>query len=50
VSERRWTVRLTATADADFEQIVQWTIDQFGERQAQVYAETISLALETAKM
>jgi toxin ParE1/3/4 len=46
VSERRWTVRLTATAEADFEQIVHWTIDQFGERQALVYAETISLALE----
>jgi toxin ParE1/3/4 len=46
VSERRWSVRLTATAEADFEQIVQWTIDQFGERQALVYAETLSLALE----
>lgn len=46
MSGRRWTVRLTAAAEADFEQIVQWTIDEFGERQALVYAETISLALE----
>jgi toxin ParE1/3/4 len=46
VSERRWTVRLTATAEADFEQIVQWTIGQFGERLALVYAETLALAFE----
>lgn len=43
---RHWTVRLTESAEADFEQIVQWTIDQFGDRQAMAYAETISLALD----
>ena len=46
MNERRWRVRLTATAEADFQQIVQWSIDRFGERQALVYAETLSLALE----
>ena len=40
-----WTVRLTAAAEKDFEGIVVWTIEQFGEAQALVYAETLSLAL-----
>lgn len=42
---RHWTVRLTPSAEADFEQITQWAIDQFGDRQAAAYAETITLAL-----
>ena len=42
---RRWTVRLTATAEADFQEILLWTVDQFGEAQARAYAETISVAL-----
>jgi len=40
-----WTVRLTAAAEADFEEILRWTVDQFGEGQARSYAETISAAL-----
>lgn len=39
-------MRLSASAEADFEQIIQWTIEQFGERQSLVYAETIKLALQ----
>lgn len=31
---RTWTVRLTAAARADFEQILRWTVDPFGEVQA----------------
>lgn len=42
---RSWTVRLTAAAEADFEEILRWTLDQFGEAQARTYAETISAAL-----
>jgi toxin ParE1/3/4 len=42
---RRWTVRLTAAAQADFEEILRWTVDQFGEAQARIYAETISASL-----
>ena len=42
---RSWTVRLTAAAEADFEEILRWTVDQFGEAQARIYAETISAAL-----
>lgn len=44
--EREWSVRLSASAEADFEQIVQWTLEQFGDRQALVYAETVRLALQ----
>lgn len=42
----RWTVRLTAAAEADFQEILRWTLAQFGEAQARVYAETLSAALE----
>ncbi len=38
-------VRLTATAEADFGEILRWTVDQFGEAQARIYSETISAAL-----
>ncbi len=44
--ERRWTVRLTAAAEADFRTILRWTLTQFGERQTRVYAETLSAALK----
>jgi toxin ParE1/3/4 len=43
---RRWAVRLAAAAEADFAQIVRWTTGQFGVRQAQTYARTLSLAIE----
>lgn len=42
---RRWAVRLSAAAEADFEHIIQWTSEQFGDNQAIVYAETLSMAL-----
>lgn len=42
---RQWTVRLTASAENDFQQIVDWTLDQFGDAQALAYAETLALAL-----
>lgn len=45
-STRPWTVRLTAAAEADFADIVRWTREHFGEAQALIYAETLSLALE----
>ncbi len=40
-----WTVRLTAAAEADFEGILRWTVDQFGKAQARLYAETMSAVL-----
>ncbi|MBI2800677.1 MAG: type II toxin-antitoxin system RelE/ParE family toxin [Gammaproteobacteria bacterium] len=42
---RGWTVRLTAAAEADFEEILRWTVAQFGEARARVYAGTVSAAL-----
>lgn len=43
---RRWRVRLTQAAEDDFRSILLWTVGQFGEVQANVYAETLSIALE----
>ena len=42
---RSRTVRLTAAAESDFEEILRWTVSRFGERQARIYAATISAAL-----
>jgi len=42
----RWPVRLTASAEADIEEILRWTVDQFGEAQARTDAQTISDALQ----
>ena len=42
---RGWTVRLTAAAAADFEKILRWTVAQFGDAQARIYAETVAAAL-----
>jgi toxin ParE1/3/4 len=44
---RPWPVRLTAAAEVDFQGILRWTVEQFGEAQAHVYAETLSTALES---
>ena len=42
----RWTVRLSAAAEADYRQILRWTKENFGLSQAQVYADTLSSALK----
>lgn len=39
-------MRLSAAAEKDFQDIVEWTVEQFGDEQALVCAETIALALE----
>jgi toxin ParE1/3/4 len=41
-----WTVRLAAAAEGDFQDILQWTAEQFGDAQARAYAETIIAAIE----
>ena len=41
-----WTVRLSAAAEADFRQILRWTVDNFGSPQAKAYANTLSSALK----
>lgn len=43
--KRPWQVLLTAAAEADFQDILRWTVEQFGEAQARAYAQTISDAL-----
>lgn len=42
-----WRVRLTYQAEQDYFEIVKWTAENFGERQAEIYAQTLSLAVET---
>ena len=41
-----WKVRLAANAELDFSEIITWTIENFGERQAEIYAEALTLAIE----
>jgi toxin ParE1/3/4 len=43
--ERPWIVRLTAAAEADYRNIIAWTLEQFGDLQASAYADTLSAAL-----
>jgi toxin ParE1/3/4 len=43
--EITWSVRLTATAEADFEAIIAWTREQFGDIQARAYAGTLAMAM-----
>ena len=40
-----WTVRLMAPAEADLRKIVDWTRDQFGDKQADVYGQTLASAV-----
>lgn len=40
-----WKVRLAAQAELDFSDIVAWTFENFGARQAETYAETLALAI-----
>lgn len=41
-----WRVRLAEQAEQDLLGITHWTIDNFGVRQSEVYAQTLSLAIE----
>ena len=43
---RRWRIRLTAAAETDFRNILSWTSEHFGERQAHAYADTLTDAIE----
>ena len=40
-----WTIRLSATAEQDFREIVGWTVKTFGRGQAGIYAKILSDAL-----
>jgi toxin ParE1/3/4 len=39
--ERRWRVRLGAAAELDLANILKWTTENFGPRQARVYRDTL---------
>lgn len=41
----RWRVRLGAAAELDFANILKWTTENFGQRQARAYRNTIVQAL-----
>ena len=43
--KRIWTIRLAAAAEQDFREILRWTAENFGRRQAGAYARTLSIAL-----
>ncbi len=40
-----WTTRLSDAARNDFDQIVDWTVDQFGQAQAIAYARALTAML-----
>ncbi len=42
-----WTVRLSAADEADYLQILRWTVENFGSGQARAYAETLLSTLKT---
>ncbi|XUM20605.1 type II toxin-antitoxin system RelE/ParE family toxin [Bradyrhizobium oligotrophicum S58] len=45
-----WRVRLGAVAELDFANILKWSADNFGARQARIYRDTLVLAIgELAK-
>jgi toxin ParE1/3/4 len=39
------TVRLAKTAESDFQRIIVWTLREFGDLQARIYADRLSAAL-----
>src|SRR5262249_43205766 len=42
---REWRVRLGATAELDFANILKWTVENFGARQAHIYRDTLIQAI-----
>lgn len=41
-----WTVRLSESAQRDFGEIIEWTVERFGERQAVAYSEILITAIQ----
>lgn len=40
-----WTMRLSAAARNDFDEIVDWTVDRFGSAQATAYARSLTASI-----
>jgi toxin ParE1/3/4 len=45
VTRRGWTVRLSAAAEADYDDILRWTMERFGATQAASYGELLAMAV-----
>lgn len=45
MAKRRWRVRLGAAAELDFANILKWTAENFGARQARIYRDTLIHAI-----
>jgi toxin ParE1/3/4 len=45
MAERGWRIRLGATAELDFANILKWTAENFGARQSRVYRDTLVRAI-----
>ena len=46
IDGRRWRVRLAASAEADYQNILRWTAEHFGTLQARRYAQILESAIE----
>lgn len=45
MTKRTWRVRLGAAAEADFSDVLRWTMHAFGARQALIYRDTLIRAM-----
>ncbi len=45
MTRRNWTVRLSDTAEADYDDILRWTEGRFGAAQAAAYGDLLATAL-----
>lgn len=44
-----WTVRLVAVSERDYEEVIRRSAQDFGPLQAEVYAETLELAIDALR-
>ena len=44
-ARRPWTIRISHAADADVSNILAWTAERYGRRQARTYASTLTSAI-----
>ena len=45
-ASRRWLVRMLVAAEADYQNVLRWTGEQFGENQGRAYAAILADTLE----
>lgn len=44
-----WTVRLVAVSERDYQEVIKRSAQDFGPLQAEVYAETLELAVDALR-